>query len=185
MRGTRDLTRPARRHPHAMSLPEPSPSSAALVTGASAGIGAASRASSRRAGTTWCSSRGARSGSSSSPTELVAEHGVRAETISCDLARPASARPPPRPDRGARARRRDPRQQRRLRDQRPVPRGRRRARARAGARARRGGGRAQLGVRPRRWSSAAPRRDPERRLDRRACSRSPTPPATRPPRRTC
>jgi hypothetical protein len=73
-----------------MSLPRPSPSSAALVTGASAGIGAeiARELARRGHGVILVARRKERL------DELAAElsdaHGIRAETLGCDLSKAAS-----------------------------------------------------------------------------------------------
>jgi short-subunit dehydrogenase len=73
-----------------LSLPEPSRSSAALITGASAGIGAciADELAARRHNVVLVARRKDRL--ESLAKELVAKHGIRAETISCDLSKPAS-----------------------------------------------------------------------------------------------
>ncbi len=73
-----------------MSLPDPSPSSAALITGASAGIGSciARELAARGHNVVLVARRKQRL--EELATELMAEHGVGAHTISCDLARPAS-----------------------------------------------------------------------------------------------
>jgi hypothetical protein len=72
-----------------VSLPSPSPSSAALVTGASAGIGAAiARELARRGhGVVLVARRKAKLDELAD--ELHADHGVRAETLSCDLSKAA------------------------------------------------------------------------------------------------
>ncbi len=68
-----------------MSLPPPSPSSAALVTGASAGIGShiARELARRGHAVVLVARRKARLDELAG--ELTAEHGVRAETIACDI----------------------------------------------------------------------------------------------------
>ncbi|MBV9466177.1 MAG: SDR family oxidoreductase [Solirubrobacterales bacterium] len=73
-----------------MSLPEPSPTSAALVTGASAGIGSAiaGELASRGHGLVLVARRKERLDELAS--ELAAKHQIRAETISCDLGKAAS-----------------------------------------------------------------------------------------------
>lgn len=73
-----------------MSLPEPSPSSAALVTGASAGIGAciARELAGRGHNLVLVARRKQRL--QQLAVEVRAEHGVAAHIFSCDLARPAS-----------------------------------------------------------------------------------------------
>ena len=128
---------PVPAHSRAVSLPKPTLTSAALVTGASAGIGGeiAKLLAGRGHNLVLVARRKERLDELAD--ELRDEHGVRAETLGCDLGKAAPRGQAPWPDRGARPRRRDPRQQRRLRHRRRVPRGRPRARARAGPGARR------------------------------------------------
>ncbi len=73
-----------------MSLPEPRPNSTALVTGASSGIGAeiARELARRGHGVTLVARRKERLDELAE--ELRSEHGVRAETLGCDLSKPAS-----------------------------------------------------------------------------------------------
>jgi len=72
-----------------VSLPEPTPSSAALVTGASAGIGAgiASELAARGHNVVLVARRKQRLDALAK--DLVAKHGIRAETIACDLSKGA------------------------------------------------------------------------------------------------
>jgi short-subunit dehydrogenase len=87
----RRLPRSADVRPHAVpvSLPTPSPSSAALVTGASAGIGAciARELASRGHNLVLVARRRPRL--QQLAAELSAEFGVRAEVLGCDLTKPA------------------------------------------------------------------------------------------------
>jgi uncharacterized protein len=71
-----------------MGLPQPSPTSTALVTGASAGIGAeiARELARRGHGVTLVARR--RDRLEELADELEAEHGVRAEALECDLTDP-------------------------------------------------------------------------------------------------
>ena len=73
-----------------LTLPEPASSSAALVTGASAGIGRAiaSELATRGHGLVLVARR--KEKLVEVAEELSAEHGIRAETIACDLAKAAS-----------------------------------------------------------------------------------------------
>lgn len=73
-----------------MSLPKPRPGSAALVTGASAGIGSeiARELARRGHGVVLVARRKQRLDALAE--DLRAEYGVRAETIACDLGKPAS-----------------------------------------------------------------------------------------------
>jgi uncharacterized protein len=73
-----------------VSLPEPRPNSTALVTGASSGIGAeiARELARRSYGVTLVARRKDRLDELAQ--ELRSEHGIRAETLGCDLSKPAS-----------------------------------------------------------------------------------------------
>jgi hypothetical protein len=73
-----------------MSLPKPTAKSTALVTGASAGIGSeiARELARRGHGVVLVARRKERLVALAE--ELSAEHGIRAETIACDLGKPAS-----------------------------------------------------------------------------------------------
>ena len=73
-----------------MSLPKPSSSSTALITGASAGIGAeiARELARRGHGVTLVARR--KRLLDELAEELTEAHGIRAETIACDLGKPAS-----------------------------------------------------------------------------------------------
>lgn len=73
-----------------MSLPEPSPSSVALVTGASSGIGSAvaRELAGRGHGLVLVARR--KNLLDELAAELTAEHGVRAEALTCDLAKAPS-----------------------------------------------------------------------------------------------
>lgn len=74
----------------ALSLPKPSESSAALVTGASAGIGSAIARELAARGHTLVLVARRKDRLAALAEELAGEHSVRAETISCDLSKPAS-----------------------------------------------------------------------------------------------
>jgi short-subunit dehydrogenase len=78
------------RYAAAVSLPEPSPSSTALVTGASSGIGAeiARELARRGHGLTLVARR--KEKLDALAAELGDQHGIRAETLGCDLSKPAS-----------------------------------------------------------------------------------------------
>jgi short-subunit dehydrogenase len=73
-----------------MSLPKPSPSSAALVTGASAGIGAeiARELAARSHNLVLVARR--KDKLDEVAAELMQEHGVRIETLACDLTDPSA-----------------------------------------------------------------------------------------------
>jgi uncharacterized protein len=73
-----------------MTLPPPSESSAALVTGASAGIGSeiAAELAGRGHGLVLVARRKPRLVALAQ--ELIGKHGVRVETIACDLSKPAA-----------------------------------------------------------------------------------------------
>jgi uncharacterized protein len=73
-----------------MSLPDPSPSSAALVTGASAGIGRAIADELAARGHALILVARGKDRLRDAARELVDEHGVRVETVPCDLSKPAA-----------------------------------------------------------------------------------------------
>jgi short-subunit dehydrogenase len=73
-----------------MSLPKPKSTSAALVTGASAGIGAAIAQDLARRGHGVVLVARRKEKLDELAAQLRADHTVRAETIACDLAKPAS-----------------------------------------------------------------------------------------------
>ncbi len=73
-----------------MSLPQPTPSSAALVTGASAGIGASVTRELAARGHNVILVARRKDRLQTLAAELASDHGVRAETIACDLSKPAS-----------------------------------------------------------------------------------------------
>ena len=79
-----------RSHGRSMSLPKPSPTSTALVTGASAGIGAAIAGELAARGHNLVLVARRKERLKALADELVAKHGVRAEPISCDLSKPAA-----------------------------------------------------------------------------------------------
>jgi short-subunit dehydrogenase len=72
-----------------VSLPDPSPSSAALVTGASAGIGASIARELAHRGHNLVLVARRKGRLDALARELNATHGVRAETIACDLSKAA------------------------------------------------------------------------------------------------
>jgi short-subunit dehydrogenase len=73
-----------------VSLPAPSDTSAALVTGASAGIGAEIARELARRGQTVVLVARRKQKLLDLADELTSEYGVRAEAVSCDLGRPAA-----------------------------------------------------------------------------------------------
>jgi hypothetical protein len=73
-----------------VSLPSPTSSSAALVTGASSGIGAAIAAELAKRGHNLVLVARRKEKLTALAEQLNKDHGVRAEAISCDLAKPAS-----------------------------------------------------------------------------------------------
>jgi short-subunit dehydrogenase len=73
-----------------VSLPDPTPDTAALVTGASSGIGAAIARELARRGHTLVLVARRKEKLDELAAELRAEYGVRAESVGCDLAKPLS-----------------------------------------------------------------------------------------------
>jgi hypothetical protein len=73
-----------------MSLPEPKPSSAALITGASAGIGAAITRELAQRGHNVVLVARRKDKLDELAREIRSEAGVRAEAVGCDLSKPAS-----------------------------------------------------------------------------------------------
>src|SRR5947209_11670161 len=73
-----------------MSLPEPSDTSAALITGASGGIGAELARELARRGHNVVLVARRKPRLEALAEELSGEYGVRAETVASDLAKPAS-----------------------------------------------------------------------------------------------
>jgi uncharacterized protein len=76
-------------HNAALSLPKPSATSAALITGASAGIGEAIARELAKRGHNVVLVARRKPLLQQLATELSAEHGVRAEALACDLSKPA------------------------------------------------------------------------------------------------
>ena len=109
----------ARSYDRAMALPPPSPTSTALVTGASSGIGAdlARELAKRGHGVTLVARREARLAELA--TELDKAHGVRCRGGRARPHRPGGTRWPPRHAGRAGPDRRRPRQQRRVQHHRP------------------------------------------------------------------
>jgi short-subunit dehydrogenase len=73
-----------------MSLPDPTATTAALVTGASSGIGAAIARELARRGHAVVLVARRKDRLEAVAAELIGEHSVRAETLGCDLTKPAS-----------------------------------------------------------------------------------------------
>ncbi len=73
-----------------MSLPDPAPTSAALVTGASAGIGTCVAGELAARGHNLVLVARRKQLLNELASQLAADHGISAHTIACDLAKPAS-----------------------------------------------------------------------------------------------